>query len=92
MSRTQRPDRTARECVDGEDVRLRLWRSDPEFAARIEIVATEKWVFGIDGESIATLLTPTALTDLVCDPDVPGWIEEILVGFGVVDIETRRAH
>jgi len=92
MSRTQQPDRTVRECVDGDDVRVRLWRSDPEFAARIEIVATKKWAFGIDDESIATLLTSTATGGLVCDPDVPGWVGEILVGFGVADIDTRRAQ
>ncbi|NLV10682.1 hypothetical protein GOC74_12175 [Halomicrobium mukohataei] len=89
MSRSQRPDQTTRRRVGDEDVRVRLWRSDPEFAARIEIDSEEPWVFGVDTEGIATPLTTAAATDTVCDPDIPGWVTEILVGLGVVDIQTR---
>ncbi|MFC6974307.1 hypothetical protein ACFQL1_06015 [Halomicroarcula sp. GCM10025709] len=87
MARTQQPHRTVTERIDGERVVVRLFRSDPDFAGRVEIEADESWAFGVDAEGVARLLTTTATAELAVDVDPPEWVLDLLVAFDGIYVE-----
>lgn len=89
MSRAQSPDRIQREKIDGEDVRVAFYHDDPDYAACVEVDREEQWVFGVDGDGVATLLTTTTVgNDLLAEPDVPEWLSDSLYGLGIEEVQT----
>lgn len=88
MPRTQTPDRVEREKVEGKKTKAFIYHSDPEYSSRIEVEREDRWEFGVDEEASAELLTTTdTVDDVLVDPELPGWLEEILVGFGITTVE-----
>ncbi|WP_136688676.1 hypothetical protein [Halorhabdus amylolytica] len=86
---TKRPDRIETEKVAGEKTKLRIWHSDPEYQARIEVEREEKWQFGIDEESVATLLSSTTeRDDLAGEPEIPDWLSQSLAEMGIQGVES----
>ncbi|KZX50142.1 hypothetical protein [Haloarcula sp. K1] len=80
MPRTQTPDRVEHETIEGKKTKTYIYHSDPEYSSRIEVEREERWEFGIDEEARAELLTTTdSVDDLLVDPALPEWLEEILL-------------
>lgn len=88
MSRAQTPDRIESDKIDGDKVKISYYHADPEYAACIEVERDDRWVFGVDGDGVATLLTTSAVgDDLLAEPDVPEWLSDSLFGLGIEEVE-----
>jgi len=81
MSRAQTPDRVATQTFAASEVQVRVFRSDPKYASRIEIVDDGRWEFGVDDVGVADVLSTPGDGEVV-----PDWVQELLENAGVLGI------
>jgi len=89
MQHHRQPDRVVTEKVAGEKTKIRIWNSDSDYQARLEVERDDQWQFGIDRDSVATLLSTTADgTDLAADSSIPDWLNDSLAGLGIREVRS----
>lgn len=81
----RRPNRTTYENVQGEQATARVFYEADDHEALIEIQRDdESWMFGINNDAKARVLTTDSDTDnRIGKPDIPDWLRETLLGIGV---------
>lgn len=77
--------------IDGDEVKLHLYR-DHEALFRVEIHRDrddrdETWTFGVTDERTAQFRNSSAVTDLEADPEIPQWVEELLLASQIERVE-----
>lgn len=91
MSQTQarRPEQTISEKIDGQKVTALIYSGDRNWEAVIVVKrGDEKWTLGIDDDATAHVEETTEeIADLAGEIDVPGWIEDVLLGMGIERVE-----
>jgi hypothetical protein len=91
MAVSDRPIETDTDTIDDDRVRLRLFEGRT-VAYRVELVRErdnedETWTFDVDDERVAKFVNSSTLTDLAAEPEVPEWVEDLLLASEVERIE-----